>query len=69
MSIKIGDIDVVQEIIELRHQLIRTQMILELLINKNQDSLELLTEDEMKELEDKAVTQLITQYPNNVSKK
>ena len=68
MSIKIGDIDVVQEIIELRHQLIRTQMILELLINKNQDSLELLTEDEMKELEDKAVTQLITQYPNNVSK-
>jgi hypothetical protein len=69
MSIKIGDVDVAQEIIELRHQLSRTQMILELVINKNSGVLKLPTEQEIKTIDEKVVNQLIRRYPNSVSRK
>ncbi len=66
---KIGDIEVVKEIIELRHQVIRTQMILEVILNKNFNKIDLPTQDEMKNIEDIALKQLISKYPKNVSKK
>ena len=66
---KLGDVDVAQEIIELRHQLSRTQMILELVINKNTKTLVLPDEQEMKEIDDKAIDQLIKRFPNSVSRK
>ena len=69
MSMKLGDVDVAQEIIELRHQLSRTQMILELVINKNTKTLVLPDEQEMKEIDDKAIDQLIKRFPNSVSRK
>tara|TARA_B110000003_G_C16436145_1_gene452117 strand:+ start:459 stop:668 length:210 start_codon:yes stop_codon:yes gene_type:complete len=69
MSMKLGDVDVAQEIIELRHQLSRTQMILELVINKNTKTLVLPNEQEMKEIDDKAIDQLIKRFPNSVSRK
>ena len=68
MSIKLGDIDVAQEIIELRHQLTRTQMILEKIISKNQD-LNLPDANEMEEIDKLAIDQLITRFPNSVSRK
>jgi len=68
MSIKLGDIDVAQEFIELRHQLTRTQMILEKIISKNQD-LNLPDANEMEEIDKLAIDQLITRFPNSVSRK
>lgn len=35
MSIKIGDIDVINEVIELHYHLIRTQLLLEEILNNN----------------------------------
>ena len=69
MSIKLGDVDVAQEIIELRHQLIRTQMILELIVNKNMGTMQNPTAHEMKMLEDDAVDAILKRYPNSVTKK
>ena len=69
MSIKVGDVDVAQEIIELRHQLSRTQMILELIINKNAQALILPSDKEMKDIDEKAIDQLIKRFPNSVSRK
>jgi hypothetical protein len=36
MSIRIGDIDVANEIVEIHYQLVRTQLILDYLISRNQ---------------------------------
>jgi len=69
MSLKLGDVDVAQEIIELRHQLSRTQMILELIINKNVKTLVLPDEQEMKKIDEKVIDQLIKRFPNSVSRK
>ena len=69
MSMKLGDVDVAKEIIELRHQLSRTQMILELVINKNSDKLKMPIQAEIKEIDDKVIDELIERFPNSVSRK
>lgn len=68
MSIQIGDIDIAKEIIELRHQVIRTQFILELIVNKNMNKIALPTVEEMKQIEERSVIELSNRYPNMVKK-
>lgn len=63
MSIKIGDINIAQEIVELHFQLTRTQLILENVLNKN-PQLRKLSKDELEEIERKTLALLIDKFPN-----
>lgn len=61
MSINIGGIDLLNEIIDLRYQLFRTQLLIELLSNKTRVT---LTINEVKMAEDKAFELLKNKYPS-----
>ena len=67
MGIKVGDVDVAKDIIEIRHQLIRTQLILEAFINAN-PNMEKPSIDDMEEINENAAKILMKHYPNMVSK-
>jgi hypothetical protein len=63
MGIKIGDIDVVSEIIELNYQLLRTQLILEILI-RNNPNLTGLTQIELQDIDQRAFESIQQKYPS-----
>jgi hypothetical protein len=63
MSIKIGDIDVAKEIIEIHYQLFRTQKTLDLVLNAN-PALQQLLSSKLKEIDEQALKALQAKYPN-----
>lgn len=67
---KLGDIDVVGEIIDLNFQLLRTQILLEELMKHNADHLKLPSQEAMVEINDFALNAIKTKFPNmNIGKK
>jgi hypothetical protein len=63
MSIKIGDIDIANEVIELHYQLIRTQLLLEELL-KNNPNITAPTKDKALQIDNQAITLLQNKFPN-----
>lgn len=63
MSIKIGDLDLANEVLELHFQVIRTQMILDSIINANPNLLG-LTDQQMQSINDRALGTLQQKFPN-----
>jgi len=61
MCISIGDIDVAGEIIELKYQVIVAQLVIERIC---QDNPNLITQEVLQEVGEKAVKQLKNTYPN-----
>lgn len=69
MSVQIGDINLVSEIIELHFQVLRTQMLLEKIV-QNSDKIYKPTHLDVREIEDKALQILNQKFPNmGISKK
>jgi len=62
MSIRIGDIEVAQEIVELNFQLMRTQLLLETILKNNK--LLSISEQDIKDSENKALTIIRNKFPN-----
>ena len=67
MSIKIGDMDLANEIIDLRYQLTRTQMIIDKINEKNKTIG--ITKSEMEEIEEKVIEIMQQRYPRMGIKK
>jgi hypothetical protein len=67
MSIKIGNIDVANEIIDLRYQTIRLQLILENIINNN-NNIKAPTMNELKLIDDETLEKLKKIYPDMIKK-
>jgi len=63
MAIKIGDVNIAKDSVDLNYQLIRTQLILELLVNKN-TGLDIISDSEFEEIDKKTIEALIKKYPN-----
>ncbi len=63
MSIKIGDVDIANEIIDLKFQLLRTQMIIEALVQGEPKSKEILSK-KIKTINEKALESIRKAYPN-----
>lgn len=63
MRIKIGDVDIAKEIVELNHQLIRTQLILEHVVN-NTPNLSSPSALDIQDIDRKALESLQKKYPN-----
>ena len=61
MGIKIGDLDIANEIVDLRYQLVRTQLMLEKIVNSNTNIITPSPED-MKEINDKAFQDIQEKY-------
>lgn len=62
MSIKVAGIDLASEIIDLRYQLIRTQLIMDALISNSPNLYSLKAED-VEQIEKKALADLQRIYP------
>lgn len=62
MGIKIGDLDVASEIVDLRYQLIRTQLLLEEILRNNPTLLR-LDQAALQRIDDQALQTLQTKYP------
>lgn len=65
MAVKIGDIDIAREIIDLHFQLRRTQLLLERALQRistNENS-EVLTQEDMQATEEEAITYLQERFP------
>lgn len=63
MSIKIGDVDIANEVIELHYQLIRTQLLLEDLL-KNNPNITAPTKDKVLQIDNQAIALLQNKFPN-----
>lgn len=63
MSIKVGDIDLANEVIELHYQLIRTQLLLEEIVNSN-PSLLRPNADRMRNVDERALQAIQQKFPN-----
>jgi hypothetical protein len=63
MGIKIGDLDIANEIIDVRFQLTRTQLILDKLIQVNPRLIR-LDANMLKEIDDKALQMLQEKFPH-----
>lgn len=63
MAIKIGDVDLCKDIVDLNYQIIRTQLILELFVNKNPELIH-INDIEFEEIDRKTIESLIKKYPN-----
>ena len=63
MGIKIGDVDVASEIVELNYQLLRTQLILDNLIQNN-PNLHRPTQIQMQHIEQRALESIQQKYPS-----
>jgi hypothetical protein len=63
MSIKIGDIDIANEIVELHFQNIRTQLIIEDLLRQN-PTLRRPDQDRLRAIEENAFRLLQEKFPN-----
>lgn len=67
---KLGDIDVVGEIIDLNFQLLRTQILLEEVLKHNADSLKLPSPEAMNEINEFALKSIQKKFPNmNIGRK
>ena len=64
MSMKLGDIDVANEIIDLRYQLIRTQMMLDHVLANNSLGGVGLDQATVDRIDNEAITTLQAKYPN-----
>ena len=64
MSIKIGDIDVANEIVELHFQIIRTQLILEHILKNNALISQSLNFETMQSIDKKAIEALQNKFPS-----
>ena len=60
---KITSINIIEEIVDLNFQLLRTQLILEYILNNN-SSLNKPDANQMKSIDDNAITSLQKKYPN-----
>jgi hypothetical protein len=63
MSIKVGDIDFANEVIELHYQLLRTQLLLEEILKIN-PAMERPTIDRARQIDDQAILILQRKFPN-----
>ena len=69
MGIKIGDIEIANEIVELNYQVLRTQMILDEII-KNNPTMNRPSAEALKQIDSKAIELLQKKYPTmGISKK
>jgi hypothetical protein len=64
MGIKIGDIDIAQEIVELNFQLRKTQKFLEILTNKLSGNNVVLTNEDLELAEQDALKFVQEKFPN-----
>jgi hypothetical protein len=62
MSLKIGDIEVANEIIELHFQVIRTQLLLEEVMKLNK--LNYPNQSQIQQIEERAINLLNQKFPN-----
>lgn len=69
MSIKVGDIDLAQEIIELHYQLKRTQRLLEIALGKIPVVGPVVTQEEISSAENYALDYIKNRFPNMGIKK
>lgn len=60
---KITNLNIIEEIVDLNYQLLRTQLILEYILNNN-SSLNKPNANQMKSIDDNAITSLQKKYPN-----
>jgi hypothetical protein len=60
---KITNLNIIEEIVDLNYQLLRTQLILEYILNNN-SSLNKPDANQMKSIDDNAITSLQKKYPN-----
>jgi hypothetical protein len=60
---KITNLNIIEEIVDLNFQLLRTQLILEYILNNN-SSLNKPNANQMKSIDDNAITSLQKKYPN-----
>lgn len=63
MSISIGDLNVANEIVELHFQVLRTQLILELILQRTNSTYK-PTNNDIQEIENRAITMLNQKFPN-----
>lgn len=69
MGIKIGDIEIANEILDLNYQVLRTQMILDEIIKSN-PNMNRPTTEVLKQIDSKAIELLQKKYPTmGISKK
>jgi|APSaa5957512535_1039671.scaffolds.fasta_scaffold222632_1 hypothetical protein len=68
-GLNVGGVDLVHEIIDLRYQLIRMQLILDEILSNQDNKITPLSDANIKKIEDSVITQLIRKYPNSVSRK
>jgi hypothetical protein len=67
---KLGDIDVVGEIIDLNFQLLRTQILLEEVLKHNAETMKLPSPEAMNEINEFALKSIQKKFPNmNIGKK
>ena len=60
---KITNLNIIKEIVDLNYQLLRTQLILEYILNNN-SSLNKPDANQMKSIDDNAITYIQKKYPN-----
>lgn len=63
MGIKIGDVDVANEIVDMRYQLTRTLLLLEEIM-KNNPSLKQIDQITLKKIDDRALSTIQEKYPS-----
>ena len=67
---KLGDIDVAGELIDLNFQLLRTQILLEEVLKHNSESLKLPSPEAMQEINEFALKSIQKKFPNmNIAKR
>ncbi len=67
---KLGDIDVAGELIDLNFQLLRTQILLEEVLKHNSESLKLPSPEAMNEINEFALKSIQSKFPNmNIAKR
>lgn len=68
-KMKLGDIDVAGQIIDLNFQLLRTQILLEEVLKHNSETLKLPSPEAMAEINDFALNSIQKKFPNmNIAK-
>ncbi len=63
MGFKSGDLDIDNEIVELHFQVLRTQLLLEEIVNRNK-TISVPDQKEMDDLQEKALGILKSKFPN-----
>lgn len=63
MSIQIGDLNIANEIVELHFQILRTQLLLELILQRTTNGYK-PTQTDIKDIEDRAIEILNKKFPS-----